>query len=60
MLPRENGKSDGKRRKTQIVKRTVQSETTEKQKSKGNPGWQGGENMIDISCRIIVYITCNL
>ena len=53
-------KSDGKRGKTQMAKRTVQSETREKQKSKGIPGWQDGGNMTDISCRITVYITCKL
>ena len=60
MLPRENGKSDGKRGKTQMAKRTVQSETREKQKSKGIPGWQDRGNMKDINCRImeVSYITC--
>ena len=43
-----------------MAKQTVQSDTREKQKSKGNPGWQDGENMTDINCRIKVYIKCKL
>ena len=61
MLPCENEKSKGKRGKIQMAKgNNTECEERETQKSNGNPGWQGRENIASVNCRITVYITCKL
>ena len=43
------------RGKIQMAKGTIKSAKRETQKSNSNPGCQGGENIVSVNCRIIIY-----